>query len=62
MTASDVRKRVEAIKALGHDYEAQHSETDKLHIEVLRWFAEQGYALAIAALETEKLDFPRYCA
>ena len=62
MTPKQVRDRVAAIKALDGDYEAQHSETDQLHIDVLRWFADQGYSLAIAALETEKLDFPRHCA
>jgi len=63
MTPSDVRKRVAEIAELSkHDDEAAHCKEDQLHREVLQHFADEGYGLAIAALETTRLKFTRHCA
>ena len=66
MTIDEIKARVERIKACGGDYEAAHSEEDKLHQDVLRAIrdgeCEDPDACAAEALKTLELDFIRYCA
>jgi hypothetical protein len=70
MRPSDVRKRVAEIGEMKlHrdkiDAEAAHGAEDELYEAVLRAIAKSGSlenarALAEAALETKKIDFPRW--
>lgn len=68
MTIDEVKKRVEAIKAVGNDDpEGSHCDEDRLHQGVLRAIAN-GYdggvpkLLAREALKTCDIEFPRWCA
>ena len=61
-----VLQQVELLKQFVGDFEAAHSMEDELHSAVLGHIAN-GTAnrpedCARAALTTEKLEFPRYCA
>jgi len=66
MTVKDIESRIEQIKACGRDYEAAHAAEDRLYVELLGAIAEgkcrNPKACAKAALATQKMDFPRYCA
>lgn len=66
MTPESVRARVQQIADLAGDFERAHSEEDKLRREVLHAIAhglcEDPVACAAEALQTEDLDFARYCA
>lgn len=66
MTIDDVQARIEAIRNLEGDPEAQHSMQDNLHCDVLEAIASgecaDPAALAKAALETLSIKFPRWCA
>jgi hypothetical protein len=66
MTVSEIRAEVERIRSIARDDEAAHSAEDGLRERVLRFIAD-GKAddpqhLALAALETSKIDFQRWCA
>jgi hypothetical protein len=66
MTVKDVEARVAEIRALAHDPEAAHSREDSLWAEVLDTIAS-GWSddprnLAYAALQTQKIEFARWCA
>ncbi len=70
MRVSDVKKRIEEIASMKFrsgkpDAEAAHGAEDELYERVLRAIASStslanARALASAALETKKLDFPRW--
>lgn len=63
MTPGDIRKRVaEIADRAEYAHDEAHSLEDQLHRDVIQYFADQGYGVAIAALESKKLDFPRDCA
>lgn len=65
MKIQDVRKRVEQIRSMSNDYEAAHAEEDVLYRDVLEAIAagdRNARALAKEALQTKKIEFPRYCA
>lgn len=65
MTIEEVKERVAEIARLGNrDYEAAHSEEDKLHVDVLAHYAAgcTDIAFAVEALKTLELDFDRHCA
>ena len=61
-----VLRAVEEIDRRQLDYEAAHSMEDDMRAEVLRHIAQgtanNPQACARAALATDHLDFPRYCA
>jgi hypothetical protein len=62
MEVIDVEKRVAAIAAQQDDWEEAHKMEDKLHSEVLASIAAghpNAQALAVAALKSADLDFPR---
>jgi hypothetical protein len=61
LTLELVRARVAEIAACRHDDEVAHSLEDKLRADVLRALAPRE-PLAAAALETETIDFSRWCA
>jgi hypothetical protein len=65
MTVEDVEKRVVEIRQRAWDDEAAHSDEDSLRDDVLQTIAdgaENARALALAVLETSKIDFSRWCA
>lgn len=65
MTVDEIEKEIAVIKAGVSDYEAAHGREDQLHAKVLRAIADgapNAAELAEAALKTEAIDFPRYCA
>ena len=72
MTPGDVRDEVNKIRALVgwdgqcSDPERAHSMADALHVRVLRAIADGDCidyeAMAEAALDTEEIDCPRWCA
>lgn len=67
-TTADVVRAVEHIRSSAADPEAAHAMTDRLHIDVLTTVAHGLVPLdllpdlAAAALVTEEIDFPRWCA
>lgn len=67
MTIQNIERRIEMIRGLGWDFEAQHAEEDQLFKDVLRAISEEeslenARDLAAAALECCKLQFTRVCA
>lgn len=66
MTLDEVRDKIEEIRNILSDDEHSHSLEDKLYIKVLQSIAnkecESPSELAELALETQKLDFSRWCA
>ena len=71
MTLAEVHKRVAEIKGLVGDPEAAHAEEDDLYCDVLKWLAHEHILtgdtrlaadIAFAALQTQQLKFPRWCA
>ena len=62
LTLEEVKSRVRKISAVQKDYETAHSYEDELYCDVLRHHARAGCELAKAALKTQELTFPRYCA
>lgn len=65
MTPDEAKKRVAYIRDVMGDYEAAHAAEDDLRAEVLAAIASgspHAAELARIALETEQMDFPRYCA
>jgi len=68
MTVSDIEKRVALIDVAKSDPEKAHSAQDDLWLEVLQHISQYplayGHAaqIAQAALKTEEIDFPRWCA
>lgn len=66
MTVSEVENRVAAIAAEAHDDETAHAAEDALWESVLRHIASgkanDPQRLALAALETTKIGFQRWCA
>lgn len=66
MTPEQVKARVEAIRAMADDDEMAHSAEDGLRDDVLRYIAEHSpidaAQLAAIALETDDIEFARWCA
>jgi hypothetical protein len=66
MTPEDVRKRVKKIESLKGDPEAAHGEEDDMHVAILQAIAnntcDDPAKCAKVALETERIEFPRWCA
>jgi hypothetical protein len=65
VTVEDVRARVEKVKRMYGDDEAQHSEEDSLRTDVLiaiSMGAVNAAELALESLKTSELDFNRWCA
>lgn len=66
LTITDVKDRVEYIKSVAWDFESAHSHEDQLHHAFLQHILENGRkedaAIAKEILETDKIDFARYCA
>jgi len=61
----DVQHRVKKIKEMSSDPEAAYSAENHLYIDILTLIASahpQAAELAKAALESQKLDFPRFTA
>ena len=67
MTLDEIYERAYAIRDM-NDYEQQHAEEDRLHIDVLTAIADCSIGnmllrqAAAAALKTIEFDFPRHCA
>lgn len=65
LTLTEVRDRVEQIRAMGDDDEGAHAAEDVLYTDVLTAIAEGargGKLLAAEALRTREFDFSRWCA
>jgi hypothetical protein len=66
MTVEEVERRVEEIRAAAGDDEVAHSLEDKLHRDVLAYFAEHERwdvrDIAQEALKTRELGFARWTA
>jgi hypothetical protein len=70
LTTVEARDRVEAIRQIGNgDPEVAHSREDSLREDVLKMIADPGFdnieharTICQIALETNKVDFPRWCA
>lgn len=66
LTVADILQRVADIQALADDPEVAHSCEDALHSDVLAAIAQGACddpaACAAAALTTQAIDFPRWCA
>jgi len=65
MTPGEVEARVERIRAMAGDDEAAHGAEDSLRRDVLLAIAggaRNARALARTALETEEIEFARWCA
>lgn len=67
LTVQHIERRIEMIRGLGRDFEAQHSEEDQLFAEVLRAISqeeslENARDLAEAALKCLTLNFVRVYA
>ncbi|URM90405.1 hypothetical protein LUW75_10815 [Streptomyces sp. MRC013] len=65
LTAEDIARRLAAIHAASDDPEAAHGLVDDLHLDVLATIAAgapDAPLLAAAALRTETISFPRWCA
>jgi CHASE3 domain sensor protein len=66
MTLEEIQKRVEDIRATAGDDEVAHSREDDLRKDFIEYVAslqnESLAAKARAVLETEKIDFYRWCA
>jgi hypothetical protein len=64
LTIEQVQQRVKEIGEKGEsDYEAAHSDEDRLYEEVLRTIAElpgRAGKLAAAALESKRFEFARH--
>lgn len=66
LTVEDVKTRVEGIRDMSGDPEQSHSAEDSLYRDVLLAIslgmsARRAAELADAALESRKIDFPRWC-
>ncbi len=67
MKLSELVERVRALNDLVGDPEAAHGVEDGIKNDVLRWIAyhpeDPNVAnLALVALSTDNIDFPRWCA
>lgn len=65
MTTEEIQKRVAEIAAMSGDPESAHSAEDTLHQDVLQAIADGAAApatLALEALKTWEIGFPRWCA
>lgn len=65
ITVDQVAERIAEIRSLTHDPEAAHGRCDQLHLDVLKAIAEGSptpHTLAALALQTEDVDFARWCA
>lgn len=66
LTVEEVRARIEDIKAVVADAERAHSLEDSLYEDILRAIAtdrcDDPKGCAAAALSTQDIDFPRWCA
>ena len=65
MTVEEVRRIVAQIADLDCDAESAHGAEDDLHEAVLQAIADgadNAAELAREALETRKIEFPRWCA
>lgn len=64
-TPAHVRKAVEYLRSIAGDDEAAHSYEDELRARVLHLVAAgepDARLMAIEVLETENIDFSRWCA
>jgi hypothetical protein len=68
MTVTEVRERIDHIKAIAADDEAAHSAEDALRADVLHAIANdrlsdvEAMQCAALALSTSQIDFARWCA
>jgi hypothetical protein len=65
VTVDEARRRLDDIRACAGDDEAAHSMEDALRRDVLQAIADgspDAVELARIALESESLDFARWCA
>lgn len=66
MLIDDIREKVRAIRLSAGDPEGAHSQEDDLWQAVLQAIAngevDDPRLAAFEALETTKIDFPRWCA
>jgi len=66
MTLAEIDAEVERIRGMAGDDEAAHSAEDRLRERVLRFIADgkadDPQLLALAALQTSKIEFQRWCA
>lgn len=67
MTIADVHTYIQAITVEhGGDDEYQHRTEDTMHVEFIRWIAEEGTPeqkkLAKAVLTVRDIKFSRWCA
>ena len=65
MTIQEVKIRIKAIAAVADDDEVAHRMEDELFRDVLEAIADgavHGPALAAMVLETDDIDFNRWCA
>ena len=66
MTPEDVRKAVDDISAMQEDYEIAHEREDALYLRLLEAIAKgeckDPAACAAIAIETQKIEFGRWCA
>lgn len=66
MTRDEALERVEAIRAVAHDDEQAHGMEDSLRGDVLAAIVlgecDDPALLAAAALQTDDIEFARWCA
>lgn len=67
MTVDDVKERVERIRADARDdFEEAHAREDELYQAVLHYIVAEAPSpyreVALEALKSQDIQFPRYCA
>ena len=65
MKIEEIKRRVDLIKERADDPESAHSQEDKLYLDFIKYISKLSSPLgkkALAVLETQEIDFPRWCA
>lgn len=66
MTKEEIQQHVAAIKGLSGDFEAAHSQEDKLYEKFIQYVADTHTGklgeMATEVLKTKKIKFDRHCA
>jgi len=65
MTITEIKRKIEEIKAAKSDYENAHTLEDALRQEFILFIAQRCDSLGDKArlvLSTDDIDFERYCA
>lgn len=59
MTRNELKQKIDAIIAVGHDDERAHGEEDRLHIELIKAYCPKWVCAEIDRLSDA--DFGRWC-